>query len=110
MLLLAAVSATRWSTSTARLTPSAVVGTLYFWNADCRMPHTCVAPMSRAMPMACSSRTWPRLVFSGSPLEMSVSASSPSEAVAPTPFCASCLTVKAVSIEPGSSAGTSIRS
>ncbi len=26
---------------------SAVVGTAYFWNAECRMPQRCVAPMSR---------------------------------------------------------------
>ncbi len=35
--------------SHGRLTPSAVVGTAYFWNAESRMPQTWVAPMSRAM-------------------------------------------------------------
>src|SRR3954468_1412855 len=110
MLLRAATSATRCSTSTERFTPSAVVGTAYFWNADSRMPQTWVAPMSRATARASSRRAWPRLSFSRSLLEMSVSASRPSEKVAPMPAFSSCRRVKSASIEPGSRAGISIRS
>ncbi len=74
------------------------------------MPHMCVAPMSRMTETASSSRASPRFSFSRSLLEMSVSASSPIDDVAPMPAFWSCLLVNAVSMEAGSRAGISIRS
>ena len=68
--------------------PRSVRGCMYFCMAEWMTPQKCVAPRSRTTATAVLSRSSPRFTVSGSSLEMSVAADSPSDAVAPS-LCSS---------------------